>query len=315
MPDADDKIQQLGDEAEQDVADAFVEAITALIGGITIAALAGALSGGDVDGVTNAMGIEDDRWDDLSDQLDRNFTPRLATLYADAGAATATTIGNGATSPLRTRFSLRDGPIVQETVQAQRRLARTMTRRLLGENEAYDRARLIRQTIGLSENQATTVAAFRDQLDGNAPPNSRNVLNRATLAHLNAAERAQVKKHMREGHLDRRQRHKLINDLRDRLLTGRAATIARTETQRTANQAEHHAWLQAAENGVIDKNNVRRYWITARDERVRLWHRSIPGMNADGKAVDEPFETTRGPVMYPPAGVNCRCRVFYTSEG
>ena len=175
---------------------------------------------------------------------------------------------------------------------------------------AYRKARQLRSGLGLNARQAVTLDAFRSLLTGEkTPPTARPAVTQAVLSHLNAAERSQVWKHLRDRHLDLDRIDELADRLRDRLLTARAKMIARTEGMRMANQAEHDAWTRAADRGLIDRSTARRYWQTAGDEKVRDEHRAIPGLNTTGRALDEPFTTPDGPCMFPPAGPNCRCRV------
>lgn len=107
----------------------------------------------------------------------------------------------------------------------------------------------------------------------------------------------------------------MVQRYRERYLKHRSEVIARTETLRAANLGSYEAWRQAVEEGdLFTDAQVRRHWLTARDDRVRLDHRSIPGMNPGGVGMREPFKTPTGAVMIPPHEPNCRCGVQYRAD-
>ncbi len=104
----------------------------------------------------------------------------------------------------------------------------------------------------------------------------------------------------------------MVQRYRERYLKHRSEMIARTETLRAANLGSYEAWRQASEEQeLFTGEQIRRDWLTAKDDRVRLGHRSIPGMNKGGVGMNQPFQTPTGPVMIPPHEPNCRCTVTY----
>jgi hypothetical protein len=104
-------------------------------------------------------------------------------------------------------------------------------------------------------------------------------------------------------------REKMVTAYRNRALRYRAETIGRTETLTALHQASNEMYQQAIDEGVITEAQVRRFWVTAGDERVRATHRLIPGMNSGGVGLNQQFITPDGPFLFPPAGPNCRCHV------
>lgn len=94
----------------------------------------------------------------------------------------------------------------------------------------------------------------------------------------------------------------------NKALKWRADNISRTETIRALGAAQIDAYQQAIDKGHLDKSLIRRFWQTAGDERVRPTHRLIPGMNKDGRAWDEPFQTPHGPSMHAPHSSDPQCR-------
>lgn len=102
----------------------------------------------------------------------------------------------------------------------------------------------------------------------------------------------------------------------DRLLQLRGETIARTETQRAVGHAHLRSLEQAVEDGVLQKEQIRRVWRSSgADGQTRDTHLSMDG---EGVGLDEPFELPGGAVMFPgddslgadpSETINCRCRV------
>lgn len=113
---------------------------------------------------------------------------------------------------------------------------------------------------------------------------------------------------------------KLTNRYSDSLLKLRGERIGRTETIAALNKSEYEAVKQAADRGMINKNNTVRIWDNAGDTRVRHTHRMMEGQRV---GLDEPFTTPpdrdgkRHKLFYPgdtslgaPGSetINCRCR-------
>lgn len=82
----------------------------------------------------------------------------------------------------------------------------------------------------------------------------------------------------------------------------RARTIARTETMRAANEGARELWRQAIDRRQLP-SDVRRVWITARDDAVRDAHVVMEGVTV---GVDEPFDVPDG-TTEPGQAPNCRC--------
>jgi hypothetical protein len=103
---------------------------------------------------------------------------------------------------------------------------------------------------------------------------------------------------------------RILMSYNNRALKYRADVIARNETMRSIGAAHTEAYRQAIAAGHLIPSDIRRYWVTAGDERVRHTHRLIPGMNPEGRGWDEAFETPTGPSMHAPHDIDimCRCR-------
>lgn len=172
-----------------------------------------------------------------------------------------------------------------------------------------DVARDVRQFIGLTDSQTQAVLNYRNALT----QGSRDALSRAlrdrrfdpTVARAVRGENA----------LSSDQIDNMVSRYSARYLKYRSETIARTESIRALNAGNHQLWNQAANSGQVSADLVTRKWITAGDDHVRDSHAEIDG---DVVGLNEPFDTSLGPLMYPgdwngePANtINCRCSVIY----
>ena len=97
----------------------------------------------------------------------------------------------------------------------------------------------------------------------------------------------------------------------DRLLQLRGENISRTEVLGAFNSGNRESLKQAAEQGLVNPDNIQRVWRDASDGRVRDSHVSVDGTVV---GMDEPFIVGGAPLMFPgdPSGpaaeiINCRC--------
>ncbi len=173
-----------------------------------------------------------------------------------------------------------------------------------------DVARDFRDAIGLTERQEKAVRNFRRMLEeGDREALTRELRDKRFDATIRDA--IEGRRTLSQDKIDR-----MVDRYRQRYLKYRRETIARTESLRALSQGKELARDHLLEQGALERSQVRRYWITARDERVRNYHRRIPMMNSEGVAPGEPFKTPLGDLRYPrdPLGsgrntINCRCSV------
>ncbi len=281
--------------------------------GVDLAALEAALESGDAEGASASLQISNGTLRGLESALEAGFDPTISAAFVAAAVATISTLRGSVTLPsadiyiAEYQVGMR-GQFVLETRQAMEQSVARASRNRIASSTAYQHARHIRKSIGLTITQAKAVDNFRDQLTTKSNKPDGRSLTPAAMRRLNAAEMARVRKHLKKGHLTTAEVDDMVDRYRQRLMNHRALTIARTEGARAANAGQQSAWIRAADEGVID-SEVRRIWITAGDERVRDSHRRIPAMNKSGVGLAEPFRTPSGLLMYPPAGINCRCRI------
>jgi SPP1 gp7 family putative phage head morphogenesis protein len=174
------------------------------------------------------------------------------------------------------------GLLIVEIVDQQRNVVRDyVARSELGEFTPQQVARGLRDTIGLTEQQAGWVENFRER---------------------------QIADRMADG-ISRQQAYadseRATERYHDRIHRYRTETIARTEILRANTEGRKEAWQQGIEEGFIDPS-WRKQWQTGQDERV-----------CD---ICAPLDGETAPVMGdfpggdPPAHPNCRCTLNLVPE-
>jgi len=102
-----------------------------------------------------------------------------------------------------------------------------------------------------------------------------------------------------------------VEEYRDRLITDRARTIARHETQSAAVAGQEELWAQAADAGLIDAT-MQLEWITADDERTCPLCAPMDGQKVPrGQLFVQEDGTT---VARPPLHIQCRCTLALVEE-
>ena len=95
-----------------------------------------------------------------------------------------------------------------------------------------------------------------------------------------------------------------------KLVRRRTTVIARTETAAALNVAADTFFEAAKDAANLPETALRRFWLITFDGRTCPICRAIPDMNKDGKLFQEPFMTSTGAHMRPPAHPQCRCVVI-----
>ena len=187
----------------------------------------------------------------------------------------------------------------------------------------------IKDAMTLDRRQAAAVRNFERRLLGIEPNGSLIEKNPPsplykTYKLRNPAFDADIDEAIRERRpLTGQQVNKSVGAYRDRALAQRAERIARTETIKVVNIARLEAWRTAAAEGRFRLGDVRRFWNTQDDPRVRNAHGSIPGLNANGRGLNSVFKTPLGDLLYPGDSqrgtaanvINCRCYVTTEVKG
>lgn len=175
-----------------------------------------------------------------------------------------------------------------------------------------DTARAFKDTIGLTPKQELAVRNYRTSLESL----DRSALNRKLRD--KRFDSSVLRAIENKTKLSEDQINRFVDNYRERFIQFRANTIARTESMRAISVGEYTSAVQAVNEGAINADIVKRFWVYQDDSRTRNSHKQIPNLNPEGVRIDQPFVTPLGPLLFPrdPAGsaantINCRCTVVY----
>jgi hypothetical protein len=158
-------------------------------------------------------------------------------------------------------------------------------------------AQAIREIVGLRPSHAAAPSNLGKELRDGRFTSSRR---------LSAVDKARIRKRIRDGTVDEAFVAEMEARYARSLLNRRALDIARTETLDASHHGLRESWKQARDQGVLPAT-ARRMYIVTPDDRLRETHAAVPGMNPEGVALDQPFQTPLGPMMGPPIEPLCRC--------
>jgi hypothetical protein len=196
-------------------------------------------------------------------------------------------IGAGKTKPVKARLDLTNqaaadwikehgGELIEGLSARSRAAVRAALLRSFERGIPTDKtAREIRRVISLTDGQELAVERLRLRLEEDAEDEA-------------AIERQ----------LDR---------YADKLLADRAENIARTETIQAANEGQRIVWLDAAEQGLLDPEEVERVWIVTPDDRLCPICEGLEGATADLDGTFRDAEADGEELSGPPAHNQCRC--------
>jgi hypothetical protein len=171
-------------------------------------------------------------------------------------------------------------------------------------------ARMIRDSIGLTETQWRAVQNYRNLLEGGSSQSLNRVLRdrRFDSTVQSAINRGDI---LTDEQIDR-----MVDRYTSRMLDYRAENIARTESHAAASAARHMAWKQMTDQLGVGDEDVIRTWNDTHDKRTRHTHRAMGGQTVVGF---QPYQSPSGATLrYPgdpqaPAEerINCRCVETY----
>lgn len=257
----------------------------------------------------------------------RNLVDDLDDAITEGGRASIAVVPQGAVTDPSFRFSIvnpRTAAFVQryemnliqqissETLSG---IRSAISADIISGRNPISTAREFRSNIGLTARQEQAVRNYRKALEeGDTTALSRKLRDRRFDKPIRRKMAAGEKISGKD--IDRyTQRYK------ERYIKYRSEVIARTESMRAVSVGNQEAMDQMVDEGVVDPN-LRKFWVPARDDRVRNAHVRIPGLNPDGVEVNAMFQTPLGPLKYPrdPAGtaentIQCRCAVVYRMKG
>ena len=266
--------------SERAIVDTYREAVRGLTADLDTSALARALSSRNVG---NAVQSFD--WGQFGNVMSTNRLPLLQQI-SQTGAAEARSLGSvigryafDVTDPRATSWAAtRSGElVVQISEQIRGQIRGIITSSFVNQIEPREVRQQLQQTVGLFDRWSSAVTSQYE----------RNVTQ--FLGNGMSLSDAQAKAGV------------LADSYRDRLITARAANIARTEIMTAANQGRLISWMQAGDRGLIDLSTAYKEWIAEDDacpecEEIVEVGGVVP--------FDEQFEN--GEDM-PPAHPSCRC--------
>jgi len=292
---------------------AYIEAIGRVRDLMTLQELENALLNGDLYAIQRAYGSEN-----VQPML-AGFKDALTNTYAFAGGKLASEIPT--TSVYFNQVNPRlvevvnqwsNTLITNETQATIQSIGKSLGQATIQGINPKTAAVRFRGRIGLTDAQQSYLANYERQLRTNDP----RALDRALRDKRQDAGTLKAIRNntpMSEADVQKR-----VQRYEERMLKYRAETIARTESLRMTNMANQHIYDNAVEEGSIQAADYRRFWVNTKDTRTRDAHVSLPSMNPLGVALNEPFKSTLGNIMYPhdpnaSAGntVNCRCTLVY----
>lgn len=314
-PDGYEWLLEIADKAAPAVKIAFLEALRRARGAISQAALDDAVARADVAAAMRALGL-----DDLPSLIQPAIAAPLENAVIASGRETASRLGGvrigmsfNLTNPNTISFlqSYDLGLIRQISDETREGIRRIITDAFRNGGHPYVQARFIRDSIGLTDDQAAKVQNFRMLLEGK----DRAALTRALRDRRHDRTLDQALGVNRTRELSPDQIDVMVGRYRNRWLDYRAKNIARTETMRASNVAQRLAWGQAADKGLLDRATVRQFWLVTPDDRLCIYCAAVPDMNPDGVPLDGFFKTPLGPVMDGPLHPQCRCTAYIRYPG
>ena len=117
-----------------------------------------------------------------------------------------------------------------------------------------------------------------------------------------------IKKGIKPSTIDKR-----VLRYRNKLLRGRARSIARTELMRASNMGQQLLWEEAAAQGHLDVSAFEKVWITTPDDRLCP---HCQAKNGQRVGVFDTFQNPIGnPEPQPPLHPMCRCSTALVKKG
>lgn len=315
-----DELYRIAADYVKPIRDSFLESIRETLRIATEQSLYEAL--GKVAVFSKAVENVEELAEILGNRIAANVLPKMTDAWFASGRRIGSILPKGSLSEpyifdtsrvaaLAADGGYRAGFVREITREQQRVITQIINRGLAESLSRRQVARLLREGLGLTAQQEKWVWNYRQQLRELDPDMfDRKLRDRRSDKRLQRLIDE-------DGALDAASIDKLTERYRQRLIQYRAQTIARTESLRAVRMAEYEAIVDINDMGILNPL-LRRFWVTCMDERVRRTHAQIPGMNPDGRAADEPFQTPLGLLRYPcdPNGlpqnvINCRCHLEY----
>ena len=321
MSEPTDDLLRIAVQYVEPIQEAWLQSIRDVLSAVPESAIEVALTKEGYD-VSKALNSTDELADILGAYVADNVVPVMTDAWLASGRKVSSVLPKGAIiapysfDPTRVSALSSAGgyraAFITDIVDSQREtISQVINRGLIEGRSKNQVARDIRASIGLTAKQEQWIENYRRQL---------SLMDASALDRALRDRRSDrlYQRLLDSGNaLSQEQIDSMVERYRQRMIKWRAQTIARTESLRAMRMGEWDALMEAHEAGALSPL-LRRFWLVTADERLRRYHQPIPSMNAEGRAIDEPFQTPLGLLMYPldPNGtaanvVNCRCRQVY----
>lgn len=308
-------LHDIADAAAPEIRQRFLDAIKVIRGTVKEAKLRAALDSGNIDTVMQVLGLDRDLGA-LEPALLKPLQDVVQTAAGGALEATPALAARG--GQLAMRFDM----INPHTVQSVRTYGFNLIRQITDDTRdgirqivanamefgghPSQQARQIRGLIGLTDNQAAAVTNFRRLLtEKDREALTRALRDRRFDGTLNRALGENPTVDLSPEKVDQ-----MVERYAARMLDARANNIARTETINAARLGTQNAWVQAAENGLLEYGKIRQGWMVTPDDRLCIYCAEVPLLNPHGVPLGHQFKTALGPVDGPTLHPQCRCIVY-----
>jgi len=305
-----DPILQAASRMEPKLRDAFLAAVAYLKKRVSLTELEHAIATGDANGALAAVAVDQHFVAALNGQTQtgiQSFKSAIRETFA-AGAVAAkealpAKIGIGwafdITNPESVKFlqSYQFNLIKQITDDTKENIRQVITNAFEQGGHPYEQARLIRDSIGLTQRQQQAVENYRRALS--SPDTMADALERELRD--KRFDRTVMAAVRNDTALTQEQIDQQVQRYYDRYLKYRAESIARTETVRSANTGQFALHQQAKRNNVIPIGTLKQSIASGDDATCPV----CLGIEAEGPIpLDQPFSTGD---MYAPYHTLCRC--------
>jgi len=292
----DDLVLRVAGRLEPKLAKAFLDAVAAMRGSVSLSKLEAALAKGDVDAALAVVAIDTKfvkflRGDGIESGI-TSFHEAVRTVFAAGAEAAASQLPRKIVaeavfdikSPESISFleKYQFGLIKQVTADTKDAIRQTIRRAFAEGGHPYQQAREIKNVIGLTSTQEQAVANFRRALsDTTTIPDALGRALRDGRYDATLLRAARNGTNLSPGQID-----KMVGRYEERFVQYRAQTIARTESIRASSKGRRDVWRQAKEQGLLGDNAMRE-WEVSGDERTCDVCMGLDGQQA---ALDEEYE-------------------------
>ncbi len=298
-----DKLMELAQGLEPRIRLAFIKAVTDARLAIDVKELTAYLESGQIAAAEQAV-AQALSYKGLLPALQSALLVAAKEELAHASSLLGVTMHMDAYSPTAVKYAQEfSGKLIVQINRDQLLGVQNLITQALKDGRGNDAtARDLRMLVGLDNQRITWVQNYRAQLEAG----DLNALNRVLR---DARSDTKILRTFQGGEkLSTVDINRLVERYANRQLMARAQNIARTESIDALSTGRELAWVQAVNDGKVF--DVYSRWFCAPDERTCPICSAVPGMNPDGVALGQPFQTPIGPAMGPTLHPSCRCVVF-----